>query len=197
MSIVDEVRTKVSIPAYFDAVIVPQLGSYYNDYPVDFDVRPVACCPLHDENTPSMRYYEETNTFYCFGCRRGGDIIQLHRLFMERQNGSKPGFKEAADFLYNYFVKGNEAAKAFKPVKKLLEEKPLNSKVDLARFSAYEFGLENKLNSDPRTSLMAKKMIWKALDEAEWLVTTNHVSTEDAVENIKQTIDTALAVKEV
>lgn len=197
MSIVDEVRTKVSIPAYFDAVIVPQLGSYYNDYPVDFDVRPVACCPLHDENTPSMRYYEETNTFYCFGCRRGGDIIQLHRLFMERQNGSKPCFKEAADFLYNYFVKGNEAAKAIKPVKKLLEEKPLNSKVDLARFSAYEFGLENKLNSDPRMSLMAKKMIWKALDEAEWLVTTNHVSAEDAVENIKQTIDTALAVKEV
>ena len=37
----------------------------------------------------------------------------------------------------------------------------------------------------------------KALDEAEWLVTTNHVSAEDAVENIKQTIDAALAVKEV
>ena len=58
-----EVLAKVSIPMYFYNVIVPQLGDYYDLYPVDFDSKPVVCCPLHDEDTPSFRYYEDTNSF--------------------------------------------------------------------------------------------------------------------------------------
>lgn len=36
-------------------------------------------CPLpgHDDRTPSFHYYSETNSFYCFGCRRGGSVIDL------------------------------------------------------------------------------------------------------------------------
>lgn len=32
-----------------------------------------ACCPFHDEKTPSLKLYE--NSFYCFGCGAGGDVI--------------------------------------------------------------------------------------------------------------------------
>lgn len=32
-------------------------------------------CPLHDEKTPSCKIDAEKQTFYCFGCCRGGDVI--------------------------------------------------------------------------------------------------------------------------
>lgn len=31
------------------------------------------CCPFHNEKTPSMRLYDQS--FYCFGCHIGGDVI--------------------------------------------------------------------------------------------------------------------------
>ena len=36
-------------------------------------------CPLsgHDERTPSFVVYRDTNSYYCFGCGRGGSIIDL------------------------------------------------------------------------------------------------------------------------
>lgn len=33
-------------------------------------------CPLHEEKTPSFTGYAN-NTFYCFGCGSGGDVIEL------------------------------------------------------------------------------------------------------------------------
>lgn len=38
-----------------------------------------ACCPLpgHSDNTPSFVVYPETNSYYCFGCSRGGGPIQF------------------------------------------------------------------------------------------------------------------------
>lgn len=37
----------------------------------------VALCPLHSEKTPSFYLYTESNSFYCFGCQAGGDVITL------------------------------------------------------------------------------------------------------------------------
>ena len=33
------------------------------------------CCPFHSEKTPSFVVFEETDSFYCFGCGIGGDVI--------------------------------------------------------------------------------------------------------------------------
>ena len=35
----------------------------------------VGLCPFHNEKTPSFTVYPESNSFYCFGCGAGGDVI--------------------------------------------------------------------------------------------------------------------------
>ena len=37
-----------------------------------------ACCPLHGEKTPSMKFYEGDRGWSCFGCHKGGDAVKLY-----------------------------------------------------------------------------------------------------------------------
>lgn len=39
----------------------------------------VGLCPFHGEKTPSFTVYPETDSFYCFGCGVGGDVIGFIR----------------------------------------------------------------------------------------------------------------------
>ena len=39
----------------------------------------VGLCPFHGEKTPSFTVYPENNSFYCFGCGAGGDLITFVR----------------------------------------------------------------------------------------------------------------------
>ena len=39
----------------------------------------VGLCPFHNEKTPSFTVYPDTNSFYCFGCGAGGDVISFIR----------------------------------------------------------------------------------------------------------------------
>ena len=36
-------------------------------------------CPLHEETRPSFYLFRETCSWYCYGCQRGGDVIDLVR----------------------------------------------------------------------------------------------------------------------
>ena len=40
----------------------------------------VCLCPFHSEKTPSCHVYTDTQSFYCFGCGAGGDVITFIRL---------------------------------------------------------------------------------------------------------------------
>lgn len=40
----------------------------------------VCLCPFHSEKTPSCHIYGDTQSFYCFGCGAGGDVITFIRL---------------------------------------------------------------------------------------------------------------------
>lgn len=39
----------------------------------------VGLCPFHNEKTPSFTVYPETESFYCFGCAAGGEVISFIR----------------------------------------------------------------------------------------------------------------------
>lgn len=52
-----------------------------------------ACCPFHNERSPSFTVYAGGRRFYCFGCGASGDVLD----YVQRSSGV--GLREAADML--------------------------------------------------------------------------------------------------
>lgn len=47
------------------------------------------CCPLHDEEEPSFKYRQSSNSWACFGaCHTTGRVVRLHYLLMNRRYGN-------------------------------------------------------------------------------------------------------------
>ena len=44
---------------------------------VEVDRKGYACCPFHAEKSPSLKIYDKTNSFHCFGCGASGDVINF------------------------------------------------------------------------------------------------------------------------
>jgi len=40
-------------------------------------------CPFHKESTPSLNIFDDTNSFYCFGCGQSGDEIEFVKEYKE------------------------------------------------------------------------------------------------------------------
>lgn len=53
-------------------------------------------CPFHGEKTPSFTVYSETRSWYCFGCHKGGDVIQ----WVQQYKGLD--FKESCRYLQQF-----------------------------------------------------------------------------------------------
>ncbi len=56
-------------------------------------VNAVGRCPFHNEKTPSFYVFNNTNSFYCFGCGAGGDVITF---IMKAENLD---YRDALEFL--------------------------------------------------------------------------------------------------
>lgn len=184
-SIVEEVKNKVKFPEYFNKVVLPELSGYYSDYTVDFEARPVVKCPLHGEDTPSLRYYEETNTFYCFGCGAGGDVIEFHKLFVYAITGVEPKFDEAVKFLYNTFIQGSETQGfSNQDTKKEHSEQKLSSNIEIIRLGKYIKELEARLETKEFTSY-DRVRIYKHIDNIHLLSSLNLINATDAINFLK------------
>jgi hypothetical protein len=47
------------------------------DIPIKTFGKTMVLCPVHNERSPSCAVYHSTNSFYCFGCNKGGSVIDL------------------------------------------------------------------------------------------------------------------------
>jgi DNA primase len=51
-------------------------------------------CPFHEDKTPSMKVYGETNTVYCFSgnCSTHGSSLDVIEFVMQKESCTKKGF---------------------------------------------------------------------------------------------------------
>lgn len=86
-------------------------------------------CPFHSENTPSLMIFEDSNTYFCFGCGAGYTVIDF---IMNYENIS------LAEVMKRYSEKAEESSREF-----VMDElyKKLNQKdgVDLPSYSFENF----------------------------------------------------------
>jgi len=57
----------------------------------------IARCPLHADNNPSLVIYPDTQSWYCFGCGKGGDVLNFLMLY------KKLSFTECIDYISKKF----------------------------------------------------------------------------------------------
>ena len=72
-SVVDQVKESTDIVDVISEYV--DLEKRGNNY--------VGLCPFHNEKTPSFNVYKDTGSYYCFGCRANGSVIDF---YMEMEN---------------------------------------------------------------------------------------------------------------
>jgi DNA primase len=82
--------------------------------------RLLGLCPLHADRKPSFLVDPNRNLFYCYGCRRGGDVIRFAELYhqvkfpqalalLHQWRGLPPLLHEAAGFYHMQLHRHGEA----------------------------------------------------------------------------------------
>ena len=73
-----------------DSVTMDQILSLYGYRPKHGFI----CCPFHGEKAPSLKIYKDTGGWHCYGCERGGSVIDF---VMEHENCNFPTAVRAID----------------------------------------------------------------------------------------------------
>ncbi len=84
----EQVNTEERLPrrsgieAIKEAVRIEQVASEYGEFKFQGAGRLLGRCvsPDHEDRTPSMTVFTETQTFKCFGCQAQGDVLDLEEL---------------------------------------------------------------------------------------------------------------------
>lgn len=189
---IEAIKSKVTIADYVKDVIIPEMPWYYSDYTVDFNLKLYIKCPIHGEDTPSFRYYPESNTFYCFGCGAGGDVINLHKAFYKSLSDRDISTEDALSFFKNKFVEKLKSKTSIIDNKILPKGKVLSNSKDLSKLERVYRDLDSTLRVDYSLSDSIKNKIFDAIDNAISLVELEKISALDAIAYIKESYKEAL-----
>lgn len=189
---IEAIKSKVTIADYVKDVIIPEMPWYYSDYTVDFNLKLYIKCPIHGEDTPSFRYYPESNTFYCFGCGAGGDVINLHKAFYKSLSDRDISTEDALSFFRNKFVEKLKSKTSIIDNKILPKGKVLSNSKDLSKLERVYRDLDDTLRVEYSLSDSIKNKIFDAIDNAISLVELEKISALDAITYIKQSYKEAL-----
>jgi len=78
----DQVSPKTQ--AIREAISIPAIAKRFG---LEFNKQNKISCPFHADGTPSLVCYPDTNSFFCFGCRASGDVIEFYRRLREVKHG--------------------------------------------------------------------------------------------------------------
>ena len=70
----DELKQRIPLLDYVQA------HGWQQARPIGFG-RLLGLCPLHTDHKPSFLVDPNKNLFFCYGCRRGGDVIRFAELY--------------------------------------------------------------------------------------------------------------------
>lgn len=184
---IESIKNKVGIPDYVKDVVMQEMPWYFNDYTVDFDLKLYIKCPIHGEDTPSFRYYPESNTFYCFGCGAGGDVINLHKAFYKSLSDRDVGTEEAVTFLKNRFIDKLRDKNSVNLQNKIVPKNKIeNTGKDLLKLERYYRELDSTLIIDMSLSDNTKNKIFDIIDNGLSLVESDKISALEAIAYIKR-----------
>ena len=84
-----------------------QVKDCLKDYLISkgIDIRKNFKCPFHSDNNPSAKYYEDSNTIYCYTCGKHFDIFNLIGLDYNLDN--KEAYKKGFELFGNNKLKNN------------------------------------------------------------------------------------------
>lgn len=190
---IEAIKSKVTIEDYVKDVIIPEMPWYYSDYTVDFNLKLYIKCPIHGEDTPSFRYYPESNTFYCFGCGAGGDVINLHKAFYKSLSDRDISTEDALSFFKNKFIAKLQSKNTDGLKNRILPKgKVLSNSKDLSKLERVYRDLDDTLRVECSLSDSIKNKIFDAIDNAISLVELEKISALDAIAYIKENYKEAL-----
>lgn len=127
----------------------------------------ICLCPFHnDYETPSMRIYTDTNTWYCFGCQQGSSVFDFTML----TDGST--FQEALYVLASKVgYEGTYTLKTIRVDRETEKFSLVREKIELAILRKYLYLYRNKKTLgtiDESTYSMINKF-WTWYDKAQTL----------------------------
>ena len=195
-----KILTSVSIEDYLNNTVLPDMPWYFDESKIDFDFKPTTRCPLHNEDTASFRnYFNDENgikytSFYCFGCGKGGTVINLHMYYVENKTGHKISYAEAIQNLKEMFgdklgQSGNAKIaeglnKTAKMVPKGASAPIEQNKADLYEFDSL-YAKVDKILQVEEMSLEDKKQMYRALDDSIRLVRDNRVKASEGTKYLE------------
>ena len=145
-------------------------------------------CPFHSEKTPSMKIYD--NSFYCFGCGVGGDVITFIEKYL------KCGFKSSVSYLNEVFALGLNLYKTpnNKELDRLFLKKFNQSKTErwiketeLILIKYYCFLYRNKKTDESIKNISIVEYLIECISEDPiWFYKTNRKEMKKYSDRVKQ-----------